>query len=239
MAPEPSCPWPERRQRARAERRTEEEGKGVRSAGGLFTKVGSGGAVRVAVATAVTATAQPTLVTDGGGTALAAHTQPRSARRPRRSRGSRAARVRRASPSCASPRRRAARAAAERVLTAWRGAQAAAVPARRSRRPPSAMLLAGRRVPAWVWAESRSAERDRRPAAQRRPSGHMLPAICAAPPSRPGTPRRPLVAAGSGAALKGSHVGCVTRPEVRPREELPSVARLVYLTKTERPSWTA
>lgn len=178
----------------------------MRSAGDLFKKVGSEGAVRVAVTTAVTATAHPTPVT-----ARSAQTRPRSARRPRGFRGSRAARVRRASPACASLRRRAARAASERVLTAWRGAQAAAVPARRYRRPPSAMLLAGRRVPARVWAEPRSAEPDRRPAARRGPSVHMLPAICAAPPSRPGTRRRPLVAAGSGAAALRRAQGLLRR----------------------------
>lgn len=179
----------------------------MQSADSVFKNVGSDGDVRAVVITTATPTAHSRPFTTCGPLSSrpcrgrpARRAAALPARQPSAVPGEPTrARVREASPTCAVSVRR-------RVLTAGPGAQAAAVPARRSRRPQSRMFFAAHDAPApRVLAEPAGAERDRRRVAVRRPSVHILLAICsrsalrlrdaAATPGGHGAQARPLSSA--------------------------------------------
>lgn len=219
---------------------------GVQSADGMFKKAGSKGEARAVAVTLVTAIAHSRLFTTCWAlfsVFIQTDSFSPSAPPPRGSGRARTSRVREASSTCAVFfLRRAARPSARRILTAGTGAQATAVLARRSRWPQSEIFFAGHGTPARVWADPRGIGRGRRPAAARRPSVHMLLSISS----------RSALQLGGAATTPGGHGPQAPRlsfalraPEVRPQEELPSVALFIYLTKwrasfvqvVERISW--
>lgn len=211
----------------------------MQSANGMFKKVGSKGEARAVVVTLVTATAHSRLFSTGwalfsvftetDSSSPPPHGPPRHpAASPREQTRVHVARARSVIGVRGLPPAARGPASARRILTAGTGAQATAVLARRSRWPQGEIFFAGHGAPARVWADPRGVDRGRRPAAARRPSVHMLLAICG----------RSALQLGGAAATPVGHGPQSPRlsfalraPEVRPQEELPSIALFIYLTK--------
>lgn len=183
----------------RSEPRRRQGGAG--SAGGLFKKVGSGGAVRAAVATAVTATAQPALVTDAGhgsGRTDPAPLSPPPAPFPREPGGARAQSVAvvRVSVSARGPGggRAATHRLAGRAGRGGPGAQVSAAAECGAPRRPQGPSSGRGRVP-----ERRAGQEAGSPAASERPHAPgdlrrsaLPPGDAAATPSGRGFGRRAL-----------------------------------------------